>query len=254
MVSKPLLASSPQSGPQSPGLEHFYFETIEKCKCKCGLITQQTWQKRVYPYPLDAGSARPNPNKGAPETEKPLFIGFTALRGGLGPWSQTMVSEGARPWGRGRSEFAESPWSSKLFQKIVAEEYYRERPPGLILHVLTVLVLGSWVLLLSQLLPSSRSLRLFPRPSVLLHGPLDICLDLLAAAPLPPVQRQDAQHMFLQHRGAQAEYYRCILKYYPINSNTILWGHFKITPLKMNFDEIWWRHFSPETPGRSFST
>ena len=25
------------------------------------------------------------------------------LRGGLRPWSQTMVSEGARPWGRGRS-------------------------------------------------------------------------------------------------------------------------------------------------------
>ena len=50
---------------------------------------------------------RPNPKKGAPETENPLFIGFTALRGGLRPWSQTMVSEGARPWGRGRSEFAE---------------------------------------------------------------------------------------------------------------------------------------------------
>ena len=28
------------------------------------------------------------------------------LRGGLGPWSQAVVSEGARLWGRGRSEFA----------------------------------------------------------------------------------------------------------------------------------------------------
>ena len=32
-------------------------------------------------------------------------------------------------------------------------------------------------------------------------GPLDICLDLLTAAPLPRVQKRDAQHKFLQHRG-----------------------------------------------------
>ena len=67
----------------------------------------------VYPYPLGAGSARPNPKKGAPkgraETENPLFMGLTALRGGLRRWSQTMVSIRARPWGRGRSErFAEN--------------------------------------------------------------------------------------------------------------------------------------------------
>ena len=50
-------------------------------------------QTGVYPTPwaLGAGSARPNPKKGAPETENPLFIGFSALRGGLEPWSQTMV-------------------------------------------------------------------------------------------------------------------------------------------------------------------
>ena len=65
----------------------------------------KTQQAGVYPYPLGAGSARPNPNKGAPETENPLFVAFTALRGGLGLWSQTMVSAGAGPWGRGRSEF-----------------------------------------------------------------------------------------------------------------------------------------------------
>ena len=41
---------------------------------------------------------------GAPDPENPLFLGFSVLRGGLRPWSQTMVSEGARPWGRGRSE------------------------------------------------------------------------------------------------------------------------------------------------------
>ena len=54
------------------------------------------------------GSARPNPKKGAPDTENPSCIRFTVLRGGLRLWSQTMVSEGARPWGRGRSEFAKT--------------------------------------------------------------------------------------------------------------------------------------------------
>ena len=62
-----------------------------------------TQQTRVYPYPLGAGTARPNPKMGAPDPENPLFLGFSVLRGGLRPWSQTMVSEGARPWGRGRS-------------------------------------------------------------------------------------------------------------------------------------------------------
>ena len=69
------------------------------------LVVQQTG---VYAYPLGAGSARPNPKKGAPETENPLFVGFTARRGGM---IETVVSdhglsEGARPWGRGSSEIA----------------------------------------------------------------------------------------------------------------------------------------------------
>ena len=68
-------------------------------------ILQQT---RVYPYPLGAGSARPNPKMGAPDPENPLFLGFSVLRGGSRPWFQTMVSEGARPWGRGRSGDGES--------------------------------------------------------------------------------------------------------------------------------------------------
>ena len=63
-------------------------------------IRQQT---RVYPYPLGAGPARPNPKMGAPDPENPLFPAFSVLRGGLRPLSQTMVSEGARPWGRGSS-------------------------------------------------------------------------------------------------------------------------------------------------------
>ena len=40
---------------------------------------------------------------GEPDPENPLFLEFSVLRGGSRPWSQTMVSEGARPWGRGRS-------------------------------------------------------------------------------------------------------------------------------------------------------
>ena len=56
-------------------------------------------QTRVYPYPLGAGSARPNPKMGAPDPENPFISSvFYAQRG-----IETMVSEGARPWGRGRS-------------------------------------------------------------------------------------------------------------------------------------------------------
>ena len=41
--------------------------------------------------------------KWLPDPQNPLFLGFSVPRAGLRPWSQTMVSEGARPWGRGRS-------------------------------------------------------------------------------------------------------------------------------------------------------
>ena len=85
--------------------------------------------------------------------------------------------------------------------------YVREIPPGLLQHVLTVLIFWSWVLLLPRLPPWSRSLRLFACASILLYGPLDICLDLLPSAPIPPVQKRDAQHMFSQHRGAHADYW-----------------------------------------------
>ena len=71
---------------------------------KLGIVVQQTWG---LPPPLGRG-ARPNQKKGAPDTENPLCIGFRVLRGGLSwdhglrPWSR----KGARPWNRGRSEFA----------------------------------------------------------------------------------------------------------------------------------------------------
>ena len=45
-------------------------------------------RKRVYPYLLGAGSARPNPKMGAPDPENPLFLEFSVLRGGLRPWSR----------------------------------------------------------------------------------------------------------------------------------------------------------------------
>ena len=34
---------------------------------------------------------------------------------------------------------------------------------------------------------------------------LDICSDLLPTAPLPPVQKRDAQHKFSQHEGAHTD-------------------------------------------------
>ena len=75
------------------------------------------------------------------------------------------------------------------------------RPPGLIQHVLTVLVSWSRVLLLPRLPPSSRSLRLFPWASILLYGPLNICCPQLRR---PPMQKQDAQaHVFTAQGGTR---------------------------------------------------
>ena len=53
---------------------------------------------------------------------------------------------------------------------------FREMPPVLLQHVLTVLVFWSWVLRLPRLPPRSRSLRLFPWASILLHRALGHCL------------------------------------------------------------------------------
>ena len=66
----------------------------------------QNSANRGLPLPLGRGIwKRPNPKKkmGAPDPENPLFLGFSVLKGGLRPWSQTMILEGARPLGRGRS-------------------------------------------------------------------------------------------------------------------------------------------------------
>ena len=74
------------------------------------------------------------------------------------------------------------------------------RTPGLIQHMLTVLVFWSWVLLQPRLPTSSRSLGLFPALAFCFMGPWT-CLDLLPTAPLPPVQKHDAQHKFYSTRG-----------------------------------------------------
>ena len=55
-----------------------------------------------------------------PDPENPLFLGFSVLRGGLRPWSQTMVSEGARPWGRGRSGDCERLRPTGQLWKLIA--------------------------------------------------------------------------------------------------------------------------------------
>ena len=71
-------------------------------------IRQQTG---IHPT-LWAQGLRDQIQKRALQTENPSCIGFAVLGGGLRPWSQTMASEGARPWGRGRSEFAKSVLSA----------------------------------------------------------------------------------------------------------------------------------------------
>ena len=47
----------------------------------------------------------------------------------------------------------------------------------------------------AQLPPWSRSLRALAWASISLHGPLDVCLDVVPAAPIPSMQKGDAQHM-----------------------------------------------------------
>ena len=46
-----------------------------------------------------------------------------------------------------------------------------------------------------------------PWPSICFHGPSSKFLDLLPPASLSPVQKRDAQHMFLQHKGSHTDRY-----------------------------------------------
>ena len=71
----------------------------------------------------------------------------------------------------GRAEFA---YPAASLAALCLPALFREIPPGLLRHVLIVLVFWSWVLPLSRLPTWSRPLRLFPWASILLYGPLDI--------------------------------------------------------------------------------
>ena len=81
----------------------------------------------VYPCPLGTGSARPNPKKVAPETENLFCIGFTALRGGLRPWSWKGPDHGVGV----RSEFCwfASTWVHCAPVGLVPEELFTKNPP-----------------------------------------------------------------------------------------------------------------------------
>ena len=71
-----------------------------------------------------------------------------------------------------------------------------------------------WVLLLPRPPTSSRSLRLCPWASTLLHGPLDICLDLLPAAPPPPVQKRDGGICFYSTGGDTRRLFQLTAEHY----------------------------------------
>ena len=81
-----------------------------------------------------------------------------------------------------------------------AVEFFRERPPGLIQHVLTVLVFLFWVLL-PRPPPSSQSLRLCPWASILLHGPLDIAWICCPQLPHHPYKTGRTAHVFYSTGG-----------------------------------------------------
>ena len=81
--------------------------------------------------------------------------------------------------------------------------FIREIPPGLLQHVLTVLVFWSWVLLLSRLPPWSRSLRLFAWASILLYGPLDIAWICCPQLPTTRAKTGRTAHVFKAQGGTR---------------------------------------------------
>ena len=84
-------------------------------------------------------------------------------------------------------------------------EKVRERPPGLLQHVLTVLVSWSWFLLLPRLPPWSRSLSLCPWASILLYGPLEIAWVCCPQLPHHPCKNGTHSTCFYSTGGHVAE-------------------------------------------------
>ena len=100
------------------------------------------------------------------------------------------LSTAPRPWSHGSCSFLwcrTGPYPKILKRVHVPwSEIHRERPPGLLQHVLIVLVFWSLVLPLTRLPPSSRSLRLCLWASILLYGPVDIAWICCSQLPHHP--------------------------------------------------------------------
>ena len=86
-----------------------------------------TQQTGLYPYPLGAGSAGPNLKKGRYRHRKSFMHRVYSAQRGI----ETMVSEGARPWGMGRSLFAKVPSSNPKENHF----FLRDGPPEGVLKV-----------------------------------------------------------------------------------------------------------------------
>ena len=69
----------------------------------CGSLTRFQ-QTGVYPLPLGRGVCKTKSKQGRARDRKPFMHRVYSAQRRI----ETMVSEGARPWGRGRFEFADS--------------------------------------------------------------------------------------------------------------------------------------------------
>ena len=79
-------------------------------------ITKDFSANTGLPLPLGRGVCETKSKNGRSRPRKPFISRvFCAQRGIPRPWSQTMVSEGARPWGRGRSGDCEPKQARKTF-------------------------------------------------------------------------------------------------------------------------------------------
>ena len=79
--------------------------------------------------------------------------------------------------------------------------YLRDIPPGLLQHVLTVLVFWSWVLLLPRLPPWSRSLRLFPWLAFCFTGPWTLLGSAARSSPTTHAKTGRTAHAFTAQGG-----------------------------------------------------
>ena len=78
---------------------------------------------------------------------------------------------------------------------------FREIPPGLLQHVLTVLVFWSWVLLLARLPPWSRSLGLFPGLVFCFTSPWTLLGSAARSYPTTRAKTGRTAHVFTAQGG-----------------------------------------------------